>query len=187
MALDVNSGKELWRTPYPQEVHAAPALGVLRKGGPLVAVVGVGSPPGHLQVPIEYLGFMDKMKRRLGLEKRPSFSGTVYAVNAATGETIWTFTPPPWTESAAAGSTWQQICLPDLWSGATIAADGTVYISWSAGGVTYALRDVNGDGKLEGDEEISAYDLGSAATGPPALADDFVFVATCRRLAAFRR
>ena len=64
---------------------------------------------------------------------------------------------------------------------------GTVYINWSAGGITYALRDANSDGMISADDpsEVSAYDLGSAATGPPAIAPGMIFVNTCRRPSAF--
>merc|ERR1712190_361561 len=98
--------------------------------------------------------------------------GTVYAADAQTGEVIWSFTPPAWEKQACAGSTWEDRCLPDLWSGCTIGGDGTVYVNWSAGGVTYALRDTNGDGLIrDGDSsEVSSYDAKSGATGPPAIA-----------------
>eukprot|EP00439_Symbiodinium_sp_Y106_P017603 s10242_g2.t1 len=118
----------------------------------------------------------------------PAFiTGTVLAVDAMTGETIWTFDPPPWLHSGSAGSTMEQMCMPDLFSAATISGEGTVYINWSAGGITYALRDNNHDGKisLEDPTEVSAYDLGSGATGPPAIAPGMIFVNTCRRPSAF--
>merc|ERR1712032_1188459 len=111
-------------------------------------------------------------------------TGTVYAMNAQTGERLWTFMPPAWEKPACAGSTWEQPCLPDLWSAPTIGGDGTVYINWSAGGVTYALRDANGDGVIS-DGEISSYDAGSAATGPPAVAPGMLTVTTCRRQVTF--
>ena len=64
---------------------------------------------------------------------------------------------------------------------------GTVYINWSAAGITYALRDANADGivSLQDPTEVSAADLGSAATGPPALAPGMIFVNTCRRPSCF--
>ncbi|CAE7022942.1 afsK [Symbiodinium natans] len=172
-ALNLSSGERLWAKSFPQEIHNAPAVGrvLLRYGHPgrTAAIVGQGGPPGApLPIP-------DLLK------------GTVVAVDVTDGETLWTFEPPPWHHHGAAGSTFLQPCMPDLFSGATIDGRGTVYINWSAGGITYALRDANGDGRIDERDpaEVSAFDLGSGATGPPAIAPGMLFVNACRRPSAF--
>ncbi|CAE7037297.1 afsK [Symbiodinium natans] len=169
-ALNLSSGERLWAKSFPQEIHNAPAVGrVYGHPGRTAAIVGQGGPPGApLPIP-------DLLK------------GTVVAVDVTDGETLWTFEPPPWHHHGAAGSTFLQPCMPDLFSGATIDGRGTVYINWSAGGITYALRDANGDGRIDERDpaEVSAFDLGSGATGPPAIAPGMLFVNACRRPSAF--
>ena len=114
-------------------------------------------------------------------------NGTVVAVDPMDGELLWTFEPPVWHWLGSAGSSFQQLCYPDLFSAATIDVKGTVYINWSAGGITYGLRDANADGFIDAEDplEVSSYDLGSGATGPPAVAPGMLFVNTCRRPSAF--
>jgi len=168
-ALSAATGERVWAIDVPRAIHNAPAVGRLWGSLKVGVVAGIGDPAG---VPSPDPAFI---------------TGTVLAVDAMTGETIWTFDPPPWLHSGSAGSTMEQMCMPDLFSAATISGEGTVYINWSAGGITYALRDNNHDGKisLEDPTEVSAYDLGSGATGPPAIAPGMIFVNTCRRPSAF--
>jgi len=169
-ALDIATGKQVWQKDMPDMVHNAPAVGKLYGLGSKLAVVfGLGQPSG-LPFPLP-----------------ANIDGKVLAADAETGEILWEFAPPTWKKSGCAGSTVTRVCLPDLWSGATIGGDGTVYINWSAGGVTYALRDANGDGtcSLDDANEVGSYDLQSAATGPPAIVSQMLVVATCNRLAVF--
>jgi len=166
-SIDLETGTRLWLKTFVAAVHNAPAIGPVFNHDKVAVVFGAGEPLG---VPVG---------------PAATVNGTVIAADAKTGEVIWTFEPPPYT-GYVAGSTITQVCLPDLFSGATISADGTVYINWSAGGVTYALRDANKDGRvdLHDPKEVSSVDLGSGATGPPALAPGMLFVNSCRRLAA---
>ncbi|CAE7498528.1 afsK [Symbiodinium sp. CCMP2456] len=169
-ALRMESGSLAWNRAFPKVVHNAPAIGRIYNHGESPAViVGMGEPPGR-PWPLP-----------------ANITGKVVAVDAVSNQVIWTFEPPPWHHWGAAGSTFEQLCFPDLFSAATIDADGTVYINWSAAGITYALRDANADGiiSLQDPREVSAADLGSAATGPPALAPGMIFVNTCRRPSAF--
>uniref|UniRef100_A0A7S1WVG5 Pyrrolo-quinoline quinone repeat domain-containing protein n=1 Tax=Alexandrium catenella TaxID=2925 RepID=A0A7S1WVG5_ALECA len=189
--LDVRTGEKLWRKPYPKEVHSAPAVGYIN--GVLTAVNGVGSPTGPYPYPKLDIWGMLLMNLTLSVQgllgRLPvhSFTGYVIAVNAETGEDIWRFEPPSWHEPFCAGSSAELPCLPDLWSGPTIDAAGTVWINWSAGGILYGLRDANGDGKVDRNDpaETTAYDCGSAATGPPSVADGMIVTTTCRRVVAF--
>lgn len=168
-ALSIDSGSLAWNRAFPKVVHNAPAIGRIHNHPSPAVIVGMGEPPGR-PWPLP-----------------ANITGKVVAVDAVSNEVIWTFEPPPWHHWGAAGSTFEQLCFPDLFSAATIDADGTVYINWSAAGITYALRDANADGiiSLQDPREVSAADLGSAATGPPALAPGMIFVNTCRRPSAF--
>mmetsp|Transcript_39242 Transcript_39242/g.73189 ORF Transcript_39242/g.73189 Transcript_39242/m.73189 type:complete len:460 (-) Transcript_39242:208-1587(-) len=168
-ALNMATGERIWTKVFSAPIHNAPAVGKIYGHDQVAVIVGMGNPAG------------------LPPALPAHINGTVFAADAATGEILWTFEPPPWLSTTVAGSTLDQVCLPDLFSGATVGGDGTVYINWSAGGITYALRDANGDGvvALEDPAEVSGYDLGSGATGPPALAPGMLFVNTCRRPTAF--
>ncbi|CAK9008742.1 unnamed protein product [Durusdinium trenchii] len=168
-ALNISTGERIFTKQFSAAVHNAPAVGKVYGHNRLAVVFGMGEPAGVPIGPPRHV------------------NGTVFAADAETGEVLWSFEPAAWDGVGVAGSTMDQICLPDLFSAATISKDGTVYINWSAGGVTYALRDVNKDGlcDLHDPEEVSFVDLGSGATGPPAIADHMLFVNTCRRPSAF--
>lgn len=168
-AFDVQTGQRLWTKWVTAPVHNAPAIGRIHTHDREAVIFAMGNPTGGPLGPAVWT------------------NGTVYAVDAQTGDFLWTFEPPAWYGAGAAGSTIEQICMPDLFSGATISQDGTVYINWSAGGITYALRDLNKDGRCElhDSEEVSGFNLGSGATGPPALAEQMLVVNTCHGPRAF--
>ncbi|CAE7654376.1 bamB [Symbiodinium pilosum] len=171
-ALSLEEGEVIWAKSLEKVVHNAPAVSKKLYGHEskeLFVVIGMGEPTGRpLPIPA-------------------NISGKVLALEGLTGNQIWSFEPPPWHHHGAAGSTWDQLCFPDLFSAATIDATGTVYINWSAGGITYALRDADANGlvSMEDPKEVSEANLSSAATGPPALAPGMLFVNTCRRPSAF--
>lgn len=73
------------------------------------------------------------------------------------------------------------MCWPLPWSAPIISKDGIVYINWAFGGVTYALRDLNGDGlcDLHNPQEVSSFDFGIGHVGGPALAPGMLVVNTC--------
>lgn len=163
-AFDVETGQRRWTTWTTAPVHSAPSVGWLYGHQREAVVFGMGDPPGS------------------PTDSPKWYNGTLYAVDSHSGDVIWTFEPKAWYGSGAASSTVEQICAPDLFSGATFAKDGTVYVNWSAGGITYALRDVDQDGRCakEDPEEVSSIDFASGATGPPALAEKMLVVLTCR-------
>eukprot|EP00415_Alexandrium_ostenfeldii_P001251 UN1251 len=121
----------------------------------------------------------------------------VEAFDAATGEFQWKFDGPLQKGDYQAGDLegvklreaviTRGMCLPNPWSAPTIDAAGTVYIA-NQDGVFFALRDVNGDGKVEGPDEVSSYDaLGSfAGSAAPSLAPGMVVVASCDTLFMFK-
>lgn len=174
-------GTLIWERKVPLEIHAAPAMGALRPGGPLALVIGAGTPTDKPAT------WRQSLARKLGLMPEPYLEGIVYALDAASGETLWTFRPEPWREQAAIGSNATFWCMPDLWSLPVIASDGTVYINWSAGGVTYALRDANGDGKVDESDasEVTRYSSGSGAVGPPVIAPGMLTVGACTGMYTF--
>lgn len=97
------------------------------------------------------------------------------------GEMIWSFTTPSCTARGARGGTKEEMCWPLPWSAPIISKDGIVYINWAFGGVTYALRDLNGDGlcDLHNPQEVSSFDFGIGHAGGPALAPGMLVVNTC--------
>jgi len=180
-AHELRTGAVLWQRFLDMEIHAAPAVGRLSEGGPLALVIGAGSPTGRPDTTQE------RLERLLGLRPEPLFPGTVYAMDAADGRVRWTFRPKPWREQHCAGSTWEVMCMPDLWSLPAIDGKGAVYINWSAGGITFGLRDANGDGvvDLNDPEEVASYEAGTGSTGPPVLGPGMLTVAACRRIYTF--
>jgi len=121
----------------------------------------------------------------------------VHAYDAETGEPRWVFRGPAQKGSLQAGdlegmevrqqSGVRPICLPNPWSAPTIDARGTVFIG-NEDGLFFALRDLNGDGVVEGPGEVSAYDTQAAFSGSagPALAPGVVAVASCDTLFVFK-
>merc|ERR1712062_724330 len=99
-------------------------------------------------------------------------SASLVALDAETGDVRWTFEAPSFSRPAAAGDErflqqrlWNRwfddggdpFCLPDSWSQAVISADGTVFVGYQDGSL-FAIRDDNGDGRIDREEEVSSLD-----------------------------
>ena len=108
-ALSLEEGEVIWAKSLEKVVHNAPAVSKKLYGHEskeLFVVIGMGEPTGRpLPIPA-------------------NISGKVLALEGLTGNQIWSFEPPPWHHHGAAGSTWDQLCFPDLFSAATIDATG---------------------------------------------------------------
>ena len=79
------------------------------------------------------------------------------------------------------------MCLPNGWSAPTIDAAGTVFVG-NEEGKFFALRDLDGDGVVSGQNEVAFYDTHAAFAGSssPALAPGTVAVASCDSLFVFK-
>lgn len=160
-AFEVKTGKLRWQRNFPFQANNAPATYRDRNGRQLV-VMGISNNAGF---PLPWM------------EGKETFKGTVYAVDAETGEDVWAFSPPEWKHAAAAGSTMEEICLPDAFTNPSVDASGTVYIGWM-GGFVYAIDGTTG--KL-----LSQWETASGMQGAPAVADGMLVVTSCLRMAGF--
>ena len=79
-------------------------------------------------------------------------------------------------------------CLPNGWSAPTIDAEGTVFVGHEDGNF-YALRDMDGDGTIFGDDESQIYDTKAAFAGSssPAVAPGILAIASCDSLFVFKK
>merc|ERR1712217_339991 len=108
---------------------------------------------------------------------------------------MWSFSDEPWDHFAALGdegpvlkARWERsqkdpthtevICGPDSWGIPVIAGDGTVYASSGTTGNLYAIRDADGNGKIDS-TEVSVFRAGQAFLNAPALAPGMLAVAPC--------
>merc|ERR1711870_80756 len=92
----------------------------------------------------------------------------IHAIAASTGKIQWIFQVPDNSFS------WLH------WSAPIIDAAGTVYIVKQNGPI-YTLRDSNGDGRVEGDGEVSIYFRNQTYCGSqgPSMGPGMFVVATC--------
>jgi len=172
-AYDLATGKLLWGRETPRPPNNAPAVGILGTSSKLSVV------------------------QPLGQQVLQGAATDVIAYDAETGEVQWIFNGPsqkgPYQAADLEGtierlsSGVRSMCLPNGWSAPSISADGVVYVGNEEGNF-YALRDKNGDGKVEGPEEVSSFDTLAcfAGTAAPSLVDDTVAVASCDSLFVFK-
>lgn len=158
--LTLTEGKEVWSRSFDLEANAAPV--VYSTDDRLLVVVGLGENAG-LPWPLERWGVR--------------WEGLVVALDAETGETVWSFAPPALEGQACRSSRSTQMCLPDAWTNAAVDGDGVVYIGWH-GGFVYAL-----DGRTG--QVVGSHDLGAAMQGEPALAPGMLVVTTCTHATAW--
>lgn len=119
--------------------------------------------------------------------------GHLLALSAETGETRWAYAPPTYTGLACKSDTeflmprldvllfdkkMDPICLPDNWAQAVIDADGTVYAGFQDGRL-YAVRDEDGDGKIQAETEVSTYNVHAAFQASQGLAPGMLAAAPC--------
>merc|ERR1712048_588470 len=185
----MKTGKVLWTREFEQGINATPAVGPVSPNGKLAVVVAVGN---NVRVPdhpwwCPWGDFNARaLWRAMGLmEKSPGMQGDIVTLDAQTGETIWKFTTPKRRKASNAGSAWWDLHFPDHWGAPSIGGDGTVYANWS-GGISYALRDNDGDGVVNPNDpqEVSCYKHGWSSNSCTAIVPGMVVVGTCRRLYA---
>uniref|UniRef100_A0A7S1PWP5 Uncharacterized protein n=1 Tax=Alexandrium catenella TaxID=2925 RepID=A0A7S1PWP5_ALECA len=116
------------------------------------------------------------------------------ALDAETGETRWSYTPPPFRKPACEGDEamllprlynifvhkkpGDPICLPDNWAQTVVDAAGTTF-GGHQDGYLYAVRDADGSGTIEPEREVSRYYVGAAFQASQAIAPGILAVAPC--------
>jgi len=172
-AYRLTDGKLLWQTQTPRPPNVAPAVGKLYQKDTFSVVQAIGQ----------------QVQQGAGTD--------VYAYDAETGAVQWKFAGPAQQGPLQAGDLEGQpirdaivgrgLCLPNPWSAPAIDAAGTVYVG-NQDGLFFALRDVNGDGTVEGPDEVSSFDTKAAFAGSagPSLGPGMVVAASCDSLFVFR-
>jgi len=205
-AYRLSDGAPVWRKELGTQVNQAVAFGKLAGSERPAVVAGIGENPGYPWiswfrpwVPEVVKSFFNQLSHRAagwptwfwGTKVLPAF---LVALDAETGERRWTFVPPPfmrpssegdeamlmersYASAAAKDYPGDQICLPDDWAQAVIGGDGTTYAGHQDGRL-YAVRDANGNGKIE-EGEVSSYYFGAAFQGSQGLAPGMLAVAPC--------
>lgn len=179
--LNIEDGSEAWRFDrFHEEINAAPAVGTVFGHNKLATVLVIGG-----NCACEKQPFKEKLKNFFGLQKHWDRYGKVAALDAETGQHIWSFDVPFWND-ACAGQTWTDTSCPDMFGNPAIGGDGTVYVNWS-GGKHYSLRDVNLDGKVDPNTpgEVSVYHHGFASNGITAVAPGLTVFPNTRSLVAY--
>merc|ERR1712217_197788 len=92
----------------------------------------------------------------------------IHAFDAQTGQSLWVWTGPRDTYTMSPGDAdgfvprtikgIRSVACPTPWSQPRIGPDGTIYIG-NENGYFYAVRDANGDGRIDDATEVSAYNL----------------------------
>jgi len=166
---DLKFGDIVWAKSFTEGINAAPAVGPMGPQNRTTVIVGVGNNPECLPEPV------------IGTTKRAK----LYALDAETGNTLWSFTAPEYSLSCA-GNTPAEICCPSMWSQPTLAADGRVYVNWS-GGKFFALMDANQDGAIDANDpnEFSFYHHGKGSNSQTALAPGLMVAAICNKILAY--
>merc|ERR1719401_1354671 len=170
-AYRLSDGSMLWRQDTPHNPNSVPAVGVL---------AGRTSP--SVVIPI---GSNDEVGQEID----------VMAFDAETGERQWLFKGPRQTVPMGQGDAVPQavltrarlhlmpITMPNSWGTAAIDGKGTVFVGGTTGHF-FSLADVNGDGIVDGPEEVSTLTTPADWTGSsgPALAPGLLAVGNSNSL-----
>jgi len=172
-AFTFSDGKEIWRRTVENPPNNMPAIGRLA---------------GH-----EGLSVVQSM----GMQCTPGAELTVMAYDAETGERQWVFEGPRQQGPMVAGDAEGMLAreqnkiqiatLPNPWGPPAIDGKGTVYLGSEAGHF-FALQDLNGDGRVEGDQEVSDFETRAAFVGSagPAMAPGILAVGSINQLYVWR-
>ncbi|CAJ1428458.1 unnamed protein product [Effrenium voratum] len=172
-AYDLRNGALRWQVTTPRPPNNAPAVGKLAGWSGLSVVM-----PLCQQV-------------------LKGAACDVHAYDADTGALRWVFHGPTQKRLYQAGdaegmidrtkSGVRALCLPNGWSAPSISGDGTVYVG-NEEGPLFALRDLDGDGRVFGENEVSSYDTLAAFSGSssPAIAPGMLAAASCDSLFVFK-
>jgi len=107
----------------------------------------------------------------------------VVAFDGQTGMVRWTFHGPTQSKDSEARET-----FPSAWSAPSIDASGTVFIG-NQEGQLFSLRDLNGDGEVQGSGEVSTFLTDASrvvGSSGPAIAPGLMAAASAKQLYVFR-
>merc|ERR1711972_337702 len=109
----------------------------------------------------------------------------------------WHHELPPWRDYAAAGDSegdstrlehgWaaRPVCLPPASSYHTLDANGALYFGHTDGKL-YRMKDLDGDGKFDGESELCTFDTGGGPlSGGPSIAPGMLAYSSCDSLYVF--
>uniref|UniRef100_A0A7S2K996 PQQ-binding-like beta-propeller repeat protein n=1 Tax=Zooxanthella nutricula TaxID=1333877 RepID=A0A7S2K996_9DINO len=169
-AYRVSDGSLLWRRHLPHRAAEYPAVGRLGPHGPLAVLVVMGQNP-TFNMPAA-------MDAAILKGNGGGLRSWTMAVDAVTGEALWTFEDERWNSAVAAGETPGRACVPHPHASPTIGGDGTVYVASGLSGALHAIREANGDGAITPDE-VTTFHASSAFLHGPALAPGMAVAAPC--------
>mmetsp|Transcript_44165 Transcript_44165/g.136917 ORF Transcript_44165/g.136917 Transcript_44165/m.136917 type:complete len:496 (-) Transcript_44165:62-1549(-) len=211
-AYNLSTGELVWHQDVPYVPNSQPVA--VGQGKDLTLVMPIGLPASL--VPITMLGalwptlsqfiplslypYVHMLSLILGPKQYLMWGNyptptQVRAYDAATGRVKWTWDPPLWTKACSAGDEegfgqrlmWgvQPYCVPNFWASPSVDARGTIYLGHASGNI-FALRDDNGDGKID-DSEVSSYDTGAAFGHPGAsIAPGMMAIVSCDTVYVFK-
>ncbi|CAE8654822.1 unnamed protein product [Polarella glacialis] len=168
---DLSDGAVLWNRTFSEEVNAGVAVGPSQRDGPTAVVVAVGNN-------VECAPHVGPA----AVERHAK----IQVIDSQTQQLLWSFDLPVSSAPCAGVVSLNDICCPDVFGNPTIGIDGSVFVNWS-GGLTYALRDASGDGRIDMQDpaEFSSYHHGSGSNGNTAIAPGLVVVPSCWKIFGF--
>jgi len=208
-AYRIEDGKRLWEKPLPTGCSSWPVIARTGDWGVLPAGHFVDTPlcmhlPNWLPINVKafihrldmFLGDRMRLLAPLTDKKVRDVHTEIMAFNTTTGVTLWSYRTPDWLRLAARGddegliprtsSGRNPICLPTSWGTPTLSGDDTVYVG-HVSGILYAVKDHNGDGRIDPDTEVSTFDMQAAPLpNNPAWAPGMMAVASCDTLFVFK-
>jgi len=163
-----SDGELLWHREFEHEANAGPAVGRLD---------GTADSPLAVFVPIQ-----NNLPLMINFSDYSLEDGSAYALDAATGETLWRYDFQPWYGAARGDAPWH-VCWPDSFANPAVDGRGTVYLG-RGDGFVYAMHDDNHD-RIIDDSEVSKFDATQAYQGSPAISDNMVALTDCAGLRVF--
>lgn len=210
-AYRLADGAKLWSADTPRPANAFPAVGRLGEGKSLSVVMPVGQQPSceaniifvpyrHL-MPGALVWLLHNFFIWLGdsaryIFKNPVLPTDLIVYDAATGQRQWHWKGPTWYRQQCPGdeedfffryqARTRAACCPNTWGGPRVSKDGTIFVG-NQNGDFLAIKDKNGDGRIEEESEVRRYDTGAAFSGPgSAHAPGMIAVASCDTVFVFR-
>mmetsp|Transcript_34380 Transcript_34380/g.109129 ORF Transcript_34380/g.109129 Transcript_34380/m.109129 type:complete len:526 (-) Transcript_34380:67-1644(-) len=203
-AYNASNGKFIWGEVVSRPMMSWPAVGRIGPNMRLATVSTLGTNPGAPGVSMYYQWLPDWLKLQMHhwsiwlgdrakfLWWNPGFATEVVAMDAATGQRLWTWTPPVYPRLACKGDEEALVlrmtmgirsqCMTASWGAPSIGGDGVVYAP-HMNGMVYAIKDINGNGIIEEATEVTSFDAESAFLhGGPTFAPGTMAVTTCDSL-----